>query len=181
VQSVRRVTYNVTRMQTEIEHRRVAVNRVDMVPERVTMHRPVTVITQVPIGTSVAWIPAGSLVGGSGTATALGPTPDPAFREARRAEKEGFRDGVRAGKAIEKEKEKFKREADEDMRGGNPDFGGPRSEVVPQRRAGESAPQQVSQLDRSASAAGGWTAHRQTESVDVQMGYRGVSVADTKQ
>jgi len=179
VQSVRRVTYNVTRMQTEIEHRRVAVNRVDMVPERVVMHRPVTVITQVPIGTSVAWIPAGSLVGGgSGTATALGPTPDPAFRDARRAErigeKKGFREGVRAGEAIQKDKdEKFEREDKE------PGFGRG-AQVIPQRRADESAPQ-VSQLDRSASAAGGWTAHRQSESVDVQMGYRGVSVADTKQ
>jgi hypothetical protein len=183
VQSVRRVTYNVTRMQTEIEHRRVAINKVDMVPERVTMHRPVTVITQVPIGTSVAWIPAGSLVGGSGTATALGPTPDPAFRDARRldrAEEKGFRDGVRTGKVIEKEKEKFKRD-EEDLRGSDAGFGGPRSEVIPQRRPGDSAPQQVSQLDRSASAAGGWTAHRQGESQDVQLGYRGVSVADTKQ
>jgi hypothetical protein len=179
VQSVRRVTYNVTRMQTEIEHRRVAVNRVDMVPERVTMHRPVTVITQVPIGTSVAWIPAGSLVGGgSGTATALGPTPDPAFRDARRldrAEDKGFRKGVRAGEAIEKEKERDKFERDKE----EPGFGRG-AQVIPQRRAGESSPQ-VSQLDRSASAAGGWTAHRQSESVDVQMGYRGVSVADTKQ
>jgi len=179
VQSARRVTYNVTRMQTEIEHRKVAVNRVDMVPERVTMHRPVTVITQVPIGTSVAWIPAGSLVGGgSGTATALGPTPDPAFRDARRldrAEDKGFRKGVRAGEAIEKEKERDKFERDKE----EPGFGRG-AQVIPQRRAGESSPQ-VSQLDRSASAAGGWTAHRQSESVDVQMGYRGVSVADTKQ
>jgi hypothetical protein len=176
------VTYNVTRMQTEIEHRRVAINKVDMVPERVTMHRPVTVITQVPIGTSVAWIPAGSLVGGgSGTATALGPTPDPAFRDARRldrAEEKGFRKGVRAGEVIEKEKEKdkFEREREKD----EPGFGRG-AQVIPQRRADESAPQQVSQLDHSASGAGGWTAHRQSESQDVQLGYRGVSVADTKQ
>jgi len=179
VQSVRRVTYNVTRMQTEIEHRRVAINKVDMVPEKVVMHRPVTVITQVPIGTSVAWVPAGSLVGGgTGTATALGPVPDPiSRRNVRRAErigeKEGFREGVRAGKEIEKEKQ-FKRE-EEDLRGGDPGFGGPRSEIIPQR------PSQVSQLDRSVSAADGWVARRQVDSQNVELGYRGVSVADAKQ
>jgi hypothetical protein len=176
VQSVRRVTYNVTRMQTEIEHRRVAINKVDMVPERVTMHRPVTVITQVPIGTSVAWIPAGSLVGGSGTATAFGPTPDPAFRDARRAERredKAFREGVREGKAIGKEQQ-FKRD-EENLRDADPGFGGQRSEITPKR------PSQVSQLDRSASAADGWVTHRRVEPVDVQLGYRGVSVADSKQ
>jgi hypothetical protein len=186
VQSVRRVTYNVTRMQTEIEHRKVAINRVDMVPEKIVMHRPVTVITQVPIGTSVAWIPAGSLVGGSSTATALGPVPDPiSQRDVRRAErigeKEGFREGVRTGKVIEKEKQ-FKRQEDDDFRGGDPGLGGPRSEVIPQRPAGSSsAPAQVSQREPSAVAVGGWMAHRQSESVNVQTGYRGVAVADTKQ
>ncbi|HEV8003268.1 MAG TPA: hypothetical protein VGP63_25505 [Planctomycetaceae bacterium] len=181
VQSVRRVTYNVTRMQTEIEHRRVAINRVDMVPEKVVMHRPVTVITQVPIGTSVAWIPAGSLAGGSSTATALGPTPDPAFRSARRErEKEAFKDGVRTGKVIEKEKQ-FKREQEDDFRQADP-LGGPRSEVVPQRRANDvSPPSQVSQREPSAVTVGGWMAHRQSESTNVQTGYRGVAVADTKQ
>jgi hypothetical protein len=188
VQSVRRVTYNVTRMQTEIEHRRVAVNRVDMVPERVVMHRPVTVITQVPIGTSVAWIPAGSLAGGSSTATALGPIPDPIsqrqrdLRHAERfGEKKGLQEGIREGKEIEKEK--FKRKADEleDMRSGDPNnLGGPRGELVPQRKAGDpSAPPQVSQSDRS--TVDGWVAHRPSEAVNVQLGYRGVSVADTKQ
>jgi len=185
VQSVRRVTYNVTRMQTEIEHRRVAVNRVDMVPEKAVFHRPVTVITQVPIGTSVAWIPAGSLAGGSSTATALGPTPDPAFRDLRRAErngeKEGFREGVKAGKVIEKEKQ-FKRAEEDDFRQADPGLGGPRSEVIPQRRSGDtSVPPQVSQNEPSAVAVGGWMAHRQSESQNVQLGYRGVSVADTKQ
>jgi hypothetical protein len=178
VQSVRRVTYNVTRMQTEIEHRRVAINRVDMVPERITLQRPVTVMTQVPIGTTVAWVPAGSLAGGLGTATALGPTPDPISargRDLRRAErigeKEGFREGVREGKSLGKEQQ-FKRD-EENLRDADPGFGGPRSEVIPQR------PSQVSQLDRSASAADGWVARPRSE--DVQLGYRGVSVADTKQ
>jgi hypothetical protein len=174
VQSVRRVTYNVTRMQTEIEHRKVAINRVDMVPEKIVMHRPVTVITQVPIGTSVAWIPAGSLVGGSSTATALGPSPDPHFREARREDK-AFREGVREGKTLGREQGKeqqFKRD-EENLRDADPGFGGPRSEVIQQR------PSQVAQLDRS--AVGGWMAHRQSESVNVQTGYRGVAVADTKQ
>jgi hypothetical protein len=186
VQSVRRVTYNVTRMQTEIEHRRVAINKVDMVPEKIVMHRPVTVMTQVPIGTSVAWIPAGSLAGGSSTATALNPIPDPiSQRDLRRAErigeKEGFKDGVRAGKVIEKEKE-YKREREDDFRQADPGLGGPRSEVIPQRRSGDSsAPSQVSQNERSAIAVAGWVAHRQSESVNVQTGYRGVSVADTKQ
>jgi hypothetical protein len=175
VQSVRRVTYNVTRMQTEIEHRRVAVNRVDMVPEKVVFHRPVTVITQVPIGTSVAWIPAGSLVGGgSGTATALGPTPDPiSQRDLRRAERIGEKEGFRAGKKAGEEKQ-FKRD-EENLRDADPGFGGPRSEVIPQR------PSQVSQNEPSAVAVGGWMAHRQSESQSVQLGYRGVSVADTKQ
>jgi hypothetical protein len=184
VQSVRRVTYNVTRMQTEIEHRKVAVNRVDMVRERVVMHRPVTVITQVPIGTSVAWIPAGSLAGGSSTATALGPTPDPiSQRDLRRAErigeKEGFRDGVRTGKTIEKEKQ-FKRD-EENLREADPGFGGPRSQLIPQRKAGDSSsPAQVSQHTPSAIAVDGWTAHRRSEQIDVQTGYRGVSVADSQ-
>jgi hypothetical protein len=184
VQSVRRVTYNVTRMQTEIEHRRVAVNRVDMVPEKVVMHRPVTVITQVPIGTSVAWIPAGSLAGGSSTATALGPTPDPiSQRDLRRAErigeKEGFRDGVRTGKTIEKEKQ-YKRD-EENLRDADPGFGGPRSQLIPQRKAGDSSsPAQVSQHTPSAIAVDGWIAHRRSEQIDVQTGYRGVSVADSQ-
>jgi hypothetical protein len=181
VQSVRRITYNVTRMQTEIEHRRVAINKVDMVPEKIVLQRPVTVLTQVPIGTSVAWIPAGSLVGGgSGTATALGPTPDPAFREARRearredkAYHEGVREGFHEGKEIGKEKQ-FKRDED-NLRDADPGFGGPRSEVIPQR------PAQVSQIDRSASAADGWVARRRLDAADVQLGYRGVSVADAKQ
>jgi hypothetical protein len=176
VQSVRRVTYNVTRMQTEIEHRRVAINRVDMVPEKIVLQRPVTVMTQVPIGTTVAWIPAGSLAGGSSTATALVPNPDPHFREARRdarREDKAFREGVHEGKEIGREQQ-FKRD-DEKLRDADPGFGGPRSEVVPQR------PAQVSQLDRSSRGADGWVSHRQLDSVDVQMGYRGVSVADTKQ
>jgi len=182
VQSVRRVTYNVTRMQTEIEHRRVAINKVDMVPEKIVLQRPVTVLTQVPIGTTVAWIPAGSLIGGSGTATALGPVPDPAFREARREgrrEDKAFREGVKEGKAIGREQgreQQFKRD-EENLRDGF----GPNGQLIPQRKAGDpSPPPQVSQLDRSASAAGGWATHRQTEE-NVQLGYRGISVADTKQ
>ncbi len=184
VQSVRRVTYNVTRMQTEIEHRRVAINRVDMVPEKIVLQRPVTVMTQVPIGTTVAWIPAGSLAGGSSTATALGPTPDPISQRQRDlhhaerfGEKKGLQEGIREGKEIEKDK--FRREKDDDLRR---DGFGPGAEVIPQRKAGDSSsPQQVSQVDRSSSAAGGWVSHRRLDSVDVQMGYRGVSVADTKQ
>jgi hypothetical protein len=183
VQSVRRVTYNVTRMQTEIEHRRVAINRVDMVPERITLQRPVTVMTQVPIGTTVAWIPAGSLAGGS-TATALNPSPDPIsqrqrdLRHAERyGEKKGLQEGIHEGKEIEKDK--FRREKEEDLRH---DGFGPGAEVIPQRKSGDSSsPQQVSQVDRSSSAADGWVSHRRLDSVDVQMGYRGVSVADTKQ
>ena len=183
VQSVRRITYNVTRMQTEIEHRRVAINKVDMVPEKIVLQRPVTVMTQVPIGTSVAWIPAGSLVGGSGTATALGPTPDPISqreRELRHAErfgeKKGFQEGVREGKDIEKDK--FHRKAEEENLRDN--FG-PNGQLIPQRKAGDpSSPPQVSQLDRSASAADGWVARRRLDATDVQLGYRGVSVADTK-
>ncbi len=180
VQSVRRVTYNVTRMQTEIEHRRVAVNRVDMVPEKIVLQRPVTVMTQVPIGTTVAWIPAGSLVGGSSTATALGPTPDPNFRSARRErEKEAFHEGFEKGKARGEEKQ-FKRD-EQNLREADPGFDRQRSELVPQRKAGDASPSQVSQIDRSASATDGWVSSRRLDPVNVQMGYRGVSVADTKQ
>jgi hypothetical protein len=58
-QSVRTVTYNVTRMEQIHTVHKVPVSRVVMVPEDITVQRPVTVYRTIPIGTSVAWVPAG--------------------------------------------------------------------------------------------------------------------------
>jgi hypothetical protein len=89
-QQVRTVTYNVTRYEQFHTVQKIPVNRVVMVPEEITVQRPVTVYRTVPIGTSVAWVPAGSIAGG--TATALGPTPE-RLGSLRKAERVGERIG----------------------------------------------------------------------------------------
>ena len=71
-QSVREVSYNVTRLEPHIRHQSVAYQKVNYVAEKIVVQRAITVWKEIPIGTSVAWVPAGSVVGG--TATALGPT-----------------------------------------------------------------------------------------------------------
>ncbi len=70
---VRRVTYNVTRMQTEIK----APPRGDQPGRHGAEGSPASVDRHDAdvLGTTVAWIPAGSLAGNSSTATALNPSP----------------------------------------------------------------------------------------------------------
>lgn len=92
-QGSRQVTYNVTRYEPHTTTRQVAVNETKWVAEETTVSRPVTTYRTVPSGTTVAYAPIGSAVAfgggaisnvaygpiqyGSGTATAMGPTPDP--------------------------------------------------------------------------------------------------------
>lgn len=74
----RQVAYNVTTMVQRPSTRRVAVMKTRMVAQEITVQRPVTVMKTIPIGTSIAYVPFGS----AGTATAMGPQPDPISRSA---------------------------------------------------------------------------------------------------
>jgi hypothetical protein len=180
--SVRRVTYNVTRMETYQTTRRVAVNRVDMVPEKIVMQRPITVMTTVPIGTSLAWVPAGSV---TGTATAFGPSPDPiSARALRRGERAAERVGERLGE--EKgfhEGKQFQREKDRDRGIDEPLPGSPnsRTEVVPQRKTDSpTVSQQLSPRIPSVVRVAGWVARNRNVSSDSQVAQSTVSVVDAK-
>ena len=80
-QQSRQVSYNVTRMEAYQTTRKVAVNTTSYVAEEVTAMRPVTTYRTVPVGTTVAYAPLGSMTafGSSATpSTAFGPTPDAA-------------------------------------------------------------------------------------------------------
>ena len=91
-QGTRQVTYNVTRYEPHTTTRQVAVNETKWVAHEQTVSRPVTTYRTVPVGTTIAYAPAGGAVafGGSSitnvaygpirynnTATAFGPSPDP--------------------------------------------------------------------------------------------------------
>lgn len=182
--SVRTVAYNVTRMETIQTTRKVPVSRVVMVPEEITVQRPVTVYRTLPIGTSVAWVPFGSV---NGTATALNPTPDRMGlrRREERAERIGERIGEKKGyqEGKEHEKDKFLREQGSDMldQAAPGTLGGPRSEtIIPQRKSSDaSGPQQVSQRVPSAVLVNGWMARHRATTPDAKDASGSVSVADS--
>jgi len=70
---MKQVTYNVTQMVPQQQTRQVAVHTVRYVEEEVTAMQPVTVARTVQVGHRISYAPAGSISGGSATAT--GPTP----------------------------------------------------------------------------------------------------------
>jgi hypothetical protein len=154
-----------------------------MVPEEITVQRPVTVYRTVPIGTSVAWVPAGSIAGG--TATALGPTPERlgSLRKAERVgERIGEKRGYEAGK--EHEKEKIQREQGGDsFDGAAPrSLDGQRSQMtIPQRTSDNSGPQQFSQRVPSAVSVNGWMARNGMANAAAPQAPVNVSVADSQQ
>jgi hypothetical protein len=185
-QAVRTVTYNVTRMEQIHTVHKVPVSRVVMVPEEITVQRPVTVWRTVPIGTSVAWVPGGSLLGG--TATALGPTPDRLGKAIRRDVREAERVGERIGEkrgyeaGKEHEKDKFQREQGNDMLdNAAPSLDGRHSQItIPQRTSDNSGPQQVSQRVPSAVLVNGWMARNRITDGEAPQASTTVSVADAQ-
>jgi hypothetical protein len=181
-QSVRTVTYNVTRIEQIHTVRRVPVCRVVMVPEEITVQRPVTVYRTIPIGTSVAWVPSGSLLGG--TATALGPTPDRVglrHREEhaeRIGEKIGEKKGYYEGK--EHEKDKFERQNDPLINETAPSDLGNKQMLIPQRKSSDAASAQVSQRVPSAVLVNGWIARNRPTTPEAPNTSASVSVADAQ-
>lgn len=179
-QQVRTVTYNVTRYEQFHTVQKIPVNRVVMVPEDITVQRPVTVYRTLPIGTSVAWVPSGSFAGG--TATALGPTPERLGKTIRRdirdAERVGERIGEKRGyqEGKDHEKDKFQRE-----QGGDSFDGAPRSSqlTIPQRTSENSSPQ-VSQRVPSAVLVNGWMARNAMTNAEAPQAPVSVSVADAQ-
>jgi hypothetical protein len=171
--STRSVAYNVTRMEAYQSTRKVAVNKVDYVTAEVTMHRPVTVMKTIPIGTSVAWLPFG---GGTGTAylpgigaTAMAPMADPiGAREASRAYRKGVKEGIKEGKAYEREKE-----------AANP-LRNEGAQVIPQHKTNESTAQlRLSQSVPTIVRVQGWAAAQtHVTAYQPQTSSEGVSVVD---
>ena len=180
-QSVRTVTYNVTKMEQFHTVHKVPVSRVVMVPEDITVQRPVTVYRTIPIGTSVAWVPFGSVAGG--TATALGPTPDRVGRAIRRDVREAERVGERIGEKKEHEKEKYERNNGPDsFDGAAPrNLDGQRSEIViPPRKTSDSSNPQFSQRVPSAVLVNGWMARNRATTTEAPQASATVSVADAQ-
>jgi hypothetical protein len=182
-QSVRTVSYNVTVMEQIHTVHKVPISRVVMVPEEITVQRPVTVYRTLPIGTSVAWVPSGSLVGG--TATALGPIPDrlgqrrDPIRAAEKIGKDiGRREGYEAGK--EHEKEKFEREQQNLLNEAAPSDLGNKQQLIPQRKSSDAASAQVSQRVPSAVLVNGWMARNRATNGEAPNTSATVSVADAQ-
>jgi len=185
--SVRTVAYNVTRMETIRTTHRVPVSRVVMVPEEITVQRPVTVFRTIPIGTSVAWVPFGST-----TATAALPgglTPDrmgARRREERAAErigeKIGEKKGFHEGKAYERDKIERRDGGDLLNEAAPESIEGKRSElVIPQRKSGDAAgAQQVSQRVPSAVLVHGWMARHRDASPEAPQASTSVSIVDAQ-
>jgi len=172
---VREVAYKCTRLEAYRTVRKVAMNRVDYETAEVVVHRPITVMRTVPVGTSVAWVPFGSP-----TATALLPgglTPDPISREARaieRAKEKGFREG----KKYEKDKER------EELREGALPLREDHTEVIPQRKPASNSTAQL-RIPSSVPTvvqANGWTARTTyTAAYPPQASQGGMSVVDSHQ
>jgi hypothetical protein len=179
--SVRQVSYNVTRMEQIHTVHKVPVSRVVMVPEEITVQRPVTVWRSLPIGTSVAWVPAGSVAGG--TATALGPVPDRVGlrrreeRAARVGEKIGEEKGFQEGKRYERDKIE-QRSGDLLNEAAPGDLGGKRSEIIIPQKKTSDGQQQVSQRVPSAVLVNGWMARNRATNSEAAQASGTVSVVD---
>jgi hypothetical protein len=181
--SVRTVTYNVTRMEQFHTVQKVPISRVVMVPEEITVQRPVTVYRTLPIGTSVAWVPSGSLIGG--TATALGPTPDrlglrrdPLRAAEKIGEKIGERKGYQEGK--DHEKDKYERQNENLLNETAPSDLGNKQMLIPQRKSSDAASAQVSQRVPSAVLVNGWMARNRATNGEAPNTSATVSVADAQ-
>ena len=84
VQTMRTVAYQVPKTVAYTSSRKVAVNTVRMVAQEITVQQPVTVMKTVPVTTTAyAWGYPG-MVGGTATATAIAPIPDPGVSTAIR-------------------------------------------------------------------------------------------------
>jgi hypothetical protein len=152
--SVHEVPYTVTRLEPHHSTRRVALNRVDYVAEKIVTQRAVTVFKTVPIGTSVAWIPFGSTIG---TATAGLPQPDPISEHAlRRDERHEQRAADRDLHRFEKHEDRARRDEDR-----IDDIESRRSEYrIPQHKSGDSTAMRLSPSYESTVHVAGWVAHR---------------------
>ncbi len=73
IQGSRQVSYNVTRMEAYQTTQKVAISVPHWEEFETTVMKPVTVVKTMAVGTQVAYVP----IGATGTATALGPSPDP--------------------------------------------------------------------------------------------------------
>jgi hypothetical protein len=175
--SVRTVAYNVTRMETIQTVHRVPVSRVVMVPEEITVQRPVTVYRTIPIGTSVAWVPFGST---TATAGLNGLTPERMGmrRELKEIKKEAFKQGEH----YEREKSKQREEGNLLNEAAPSDLDGKRSEItIPQRKSSDATgQQQVSQLVPSAVLVNGWMARNRPTTAEAPPASASVSVADAQ-
>jgi len=176
-QQVRTVTYNVTRYEQFHTVQKIPINKVVMVPEDITVQTPHVVYRTVPIGTSVAWVPQGSIYGG-GTATALGPTPERLGKTIRRELKDAKRAGEEKGFEEGKRYERDKLEG----RQGSSDVIEQRSQmVIPPRRVSQSSgPEQVSQRVPSAVSVNGWMARNRAADAEAPQAPVAVSVADAQ-
>lgn len=99
----RQVSYNCTRMEPYQTSRKVAVQKTRYVAEEISVMTPVTVMREVPIGTSVAWAvssPCGVPGSGGGSLNALAPTPDGRFAE--RPYDDGYRRDGRDSRGSDK-------------------------------------------------------------------------------
>jgi hypothetical protein len=172
--TVQSVPYTVTRLEPHHTSRRVAVNRVDYVAEKIVTQRAVTVFKTVPIGTSVAWVPFGSTIG---SATAALPQPDPISEHALRHEEHRLeRDAARAKEAEHFDRERERRDLREDER--LHEIDPRRSEVIPQHKPGDSTAQLTSP---SAVRVAGWVARSIATRDDQQPASTGVKLADSNQ
>ena len=157
-----------------------------MVPEEITVQRPVTVYRTIPIGTSVAWVPFGST-----TATAALPAACLRIEWACAAErKKRSNDSARRSsrkrvlKMESYERDKIERREGADLldEAAPGNLGGKRSEIViPQRKSSDATgPQQVSQRVPSAVLMNGWMVRHRAASPEAQDASGSVSVADAK-
>lgn len=73
VQGTKQVSYNVTSMVPYQTTRKVAVANTKWVDEEVTVMKPQTVMKTMAVGRQIAYLPVGA---GTGTASAMQPTPD---------------------------------------------------------------------------------------------------------
>lgn len=91
IQGTKQVTYNIPKTIAVQTTRKVAVNTMNYVDEEVVVMQPVTVVKQIPTTrTSYRLVPAGSTLAlaPANTATALGPTPEPALPKTKSANRE---------------------------------------------------------------------------------------------
>jgi hypothetical protein len=168
---VQEVPYTVTRLEPHHSTRRVALNRVDYVAEKIVTQRAVTVFKTVPIGTSVAWVPLGSTIG---TATAVLPQPDPISEHAlRHDEHRSEREANRDLRKYEMEKDRAHRDREEIR-----DLDSNRSEyTIPQHKS-DSTAMLLRPPASSTVHVAGWVSHRGADAPEQPASNTEMKVAD---